>query len=48
MTKSFGRLLIDVVFTTWLQRHDMVERHRDVKTTTTKRCYDVVCLRACL
>ena len=28
---SLGHLLIDVVFTTLLQRHDMVEQHRNIK-----------------
>ena len=37
------RLLIDVVFATLLQRRDMMEQHRDLKTTTLQR-HDVVCL----
>ena len=41
---SFGRPLIDVAFTTLLQRHDMVERRRDVKKATIERRYYVVCL----
>ena len=40
----YGRLLIDVFSSTFLQRRDMVERRRDVKTITLQRCYDAVCL----
>ena len=39
-----GRLLIDVFFATLLQRRDMVERRRDLKTTILQRRHDVVCL----
>ena len=44
------RLLIDVFFATFLQstsfleRRDMVERRRDLKTTTLQRRHKVVCL----
>ena len=38
------RLLIDVFFATLLQRRDMVERRRDLKTTTLQRRHDVACL----
>ena len=41
---SLRRILIDVFFTTSVQRHDMVERHCDVKTTAIQRRYDVDCL----
>ena len=37
-----GRFLIDIVFTTLLQYHDMVEQRRDVKKTVTQRCNDAV------
>ena len=40
ITTSLGRLLIDVVFTAFLQRHDIVERRRDMKTTVIQRRYD--------
>ena len=40
----YRRLLIDVFFATLLQRRDMVERCRDVKTIMLQRRYDVVCL----
>ena len=40
----YRRLLIDVFFVTFLQRCDMVERRRDVKTIMLQRRYDVVCL----
>ena len=39
---SFGRLLIDVDFTTLSQGHGMVDQRLDVKTTTIQRRYDVV------
>ena len=42
----YRRLIIGVFFTTLLQRCDMVERRRDVKTITLQRRYDVVCLLA--
>ena len=44
------RLLIDVFFATFLQstsfleRRDMVERRRDLKTTTLQRRHKVMCL----
>ena len=44
ITTLYRRLLIDVFFATLLQRCDMVERRRDMKTTTIQRCNDVVCL----
>ena len=28
----------------FVQRHDMVERHHDLKATALQRSYDVVCL----
>ena len=34
MTTSLARLLIDVVFTTLVQRHDMVKQRHNVKTTS--------------
>ena len=40
----YRRLLIDVFFATSLERRDMMERRRDVKTITLQRRYDVVCL----
>ena len=40
ITTSLGRLLIDVVFTAFLQRHDIVERRRDMKTTVIQRRND--------
>ena len=40
----YRRLLIDVFFATLLQRRDMVERRRDVKTIMLQCRYDVVCL----
>ena len=39
-----GRLLIDVLFATLLQRRDMVERRHDLKATALQRRHDVVCL----
>ena len=44
ITTLCRRLIIDVFFTTLLQRRDMVERPRDLKTTTLQRRNDVVCL----
>ena len=44
ITTLCRRLLIDVFFATLLQRRDMVERRRDLKTTTLQRRHDVVCL----
>ena len=35
------RLLIDVFFATLLQRRDLLERRRDLKTTTIQRRHDV-------
>ena len=43
ITMLCRRLLIDVFFTTLLQRRDMVERRRDLKTTTLQRRHNVVC-----
>ena len=40
----YRRLLIEVFFATLLQRRDMVERRRDIKTVTLQRHYDVVSL----
>ena len=37
-----GRFLIDIVVTTLLQYHDMVEQRRDVKKTVTQRCNEAV------
>ena len=45
ITTSLGHLLTILVFTTLLQRHGMVERHCDVKTTIMQRCQHVVCLQ---
>ena len=44
ITTSLGHLLTSLVFTTLLQRHGMVERRCDVKTTIMQRCQHVVCL----
>ena len=44
ITTLYRRLLIDVFFATLLQRRDMVERRRDVKTITLQCHYDVVSL----
>ena len=44
ITTLCRRLLIDVFFATLLQRRDMVERRRDLKTTTLQRRHNVVCL----
>ena len=44
LQRRFRRLLIEVFFATLLQRRDMVERRRDLKTTTLQRRHDVVCL----
>ena len=38
------RLLIAVFFAKLLQRRDMVERRRNLKTVTLQRRHDVVCL----
>ena len=38
------RLLIDVFFATLLQRRDMEERRRDLKTTTLQHRHDGACL----
>ena len=38
------RLLIAVFFAKLLQRRDMVERRRNLKTATLQRLHDVVCL----
>ena len=40
----YRRLLIDAFFAMLLQRRDMVERCRDLKTTTLQRRHDVLCL----
>ena len=40
----YRRLLIEVFFATLLQRRDMVERRRDIKTITLQRRHDVVSL----
>ena len=37
-------LLMDVLFATLLQRRDMEERRRDLKTTALQRRHDVACL----
>ena len=44
ITTLCRRLLIDVFFATLLRRCDMVERRREIKTTTLQRRQDVVCL----
>ena len=44
ITTLCRRLLIDVFFATLLQRRDMVERRRDLKTATLQRLHNVVCL----
>ena len=44
LQRRFRRLLIEVFFATLLQRRDMVERRRDLKTTTLQRRHGVVCL----
>ena len=44
ITTLCRRLLIDVFFATLLQRRDMVERRRDLKTTTLQHRHDGVCL----
>ena len=41
ITTLLGRLLIDTVM---IQRHDMVEQHRDVKATAIQSRYDVLYL----
>ena len=38
------RLVIDVFFAKLFQRRDMVERRRDLKTTTLQRRHDILCL----
>ena len=42
ITKLYKSLLINVFFATLLQRPDMVERRRDVKTITVQCHYNVV------
>ena len=44
ITTLCRRLSIDVFFATLLQCRDMVERRRDLKTTTLQRRHDVACL----
>ena len=44
ITTLCRRLLIDVFLATLLQRRDMVEQRRDLKTTTLQRCNDVAYL----
>ena len=44
ITKLYKSLLINVFFATLLQRPDMVERRRDVKTITVQCHYNVVLL----
>ena len=44
ITTLLGCLLNDVIFTTLVQRHDMVERSHDVKATAMFGRYDIVCL----
>ena len=44
ITMLCKRLLIEVFLATLLQRRDMVERYRDLKTTTLQCRHDVVCL----
>ena len=44
ITMLCKRLLIEVFLATLLQRRDMVERCRDLKTTTLQCRHDVVCL----
>ena len=44
ITTLCRHLLIDIFFATLLKRRDMVERRRDLKTTTLQRRHDVVCL----
>ena len=43
ITTLCRRLLIDVFFTTFLQR-DMVEQRRDLNTAALQRRHDVACL----
>ena len=38
ITTLLGHLLTDVVFTMFVQRHDMVERRCDLKATPVQRC----------
>ena len=44
ITTLLGLLLIDVVFTTLVQRHGLVEQRCDIKATVIQRRYVVVCL----
>ena len=44
LTTLCRRLLIEVFFAMFLQRRDMVERRRDLKTTALQRRHDVACL----
>ena len=44
ITTLCRRVLIDVFFATLLQRRDIVERRRDLKTTTLQRRHDVACV----
>ena len=44
ITTLCRRVLIDVFFTTFLQRRDMVERRRDLNTAALQRRHDVACL----
>ena len=44
ITTLCRRLLSDVFFVMLLQRRDMVERCRDLRTTSLQRRHDVVCL----
>ena len=44
ITTLCRRLLIDVFLATLLQRRDIVEQRRDLKTTTLQRCNDVAYL----
>ena len=44
ITMLCRRLLIEVFLATLLQRRDMVERCRDLKTTKLQCRHDVVCL----
>ena len=44
ITTLCRRLLSDVFFVMLLQRRDIVERCRDLRTTSLQRRHDVVCL----
>ena len=44
ITTSLGCVLVDVVFTMFLQHHYMVEQCRILKTTVIQRRYNVVFL----